>query len=606
PAYFSHAYMARYLDITLVEPGDLTARNGEAQVKTLEGLRPMGVALRGAPSLGIDPIYAPGPSAVAPPGVMFAAKKGVTTFANMVGAGVLDGRALAPCSTALMRRLKGQDPILDEAPALDLGDADARRAYLANPDDWRLAPKRFAARPGGAEPFDPFAGLQGEALAAKLAREGHRFVARGKVDVVSAPGFEPRAGGALWDTHYAMRLFVVKGPEGFEVMPGGLAQTSETSLIDVLPWAGDAKDVWVVEETAEREPAASTVVNARRASAHRRRTGRDLLSRMADNLFWLGRFAERSETTLRILKLVLERFIEAPKRQREPAMLADLLELHLGEDRVPPPRDEPALIRAMATLAFDPSIYYGLRSSLDGVHRNAAQTRAHLSRDGWRDVAALCTDPVWRASPDEARPLTLAQPIETGIRALTAFSGAAHENMSRNYAWRFLEMGRRIERGVQTVGMLKALVAKPREDEATALLTVLQLADCFFAYRSRYMTTPEAAAVLDLLALDEINPRSLTYQLAALERSIAELPHDGHIRSAEHKAALALLTDFRVVDAPALAEVDETGARSALIRALDSAEAGLEAVSDMLGATYFAHAEGAAHEVALARLEGAL
>ena len=608
PAYFSHAYMARYLDLTLVEPGDLTARNGEAHVKTLEGLRRMGVALRGVPSLGIDPVYAPGPSAVAPPGVLYAAKHGVTKFANMVGAGVFDGRALAPWSQSLMRRLIGEDPILPEAPWLDLGDAGGRETYLANPGAWRLTRARAATRPGGLTERTIFDGLEGDALARKLAREGWRFGARGKIDLATAPAFDAGGGKAdLTDRGFAIRLFIVRGPNGFECLPGGLAQTSPEPSADAMPWRGASKDVWVVGDDTPTEPAAVTVLAQRRSSAHRRRTGRDLLSRVADNLFWLGRFGERAETTLRILKLVLERFIEAPRRQREPDMLADLLEIHLGAGGVKAPRDERALINAMADLAFDASKVFGLRQSLDGVHRNAAQTRAHLSRDGWRDVAALCNSPTWRGRPADARPLTLARPIEEGIRALTAFSGAQHENMTRNFAWAFLDLGRRIERGVQTAGMLRAMMTEPREDEPTALLTLLQLCDSFFAYRSRYMTTPDPAAVLDLIGLDEINPRSLAFQLAAIERGIGSLPNPSHMRTPEHKMALSLLTDFRVMDAPTLASVEEDGdmlRRAVLDRALDRAETGLEQISDGLAAAYFAHAEAPPRAIALARLEG--
>ncbi len=403
---------------------------------------------------------------------------------------------------------------------------------------------------------------------------------------------------------YAMRLFVVKGPNGFEVMPGGLAQNSDYQSADALPWHGDAKDVWVVGEEAEQAPPASVVLDQRRSSAHKRRLGRDLLSRVADNLYWLGRFIERAESNLRALKLVRELFTEAPRRQREPELLAALLELHLGEEGVRKPRDKDALISGMADLVYSPTVAFGLHASLDGVHRNATQTRAHLSRDAWRDVAALCNDPAWRADPSTARPLTLAEPIENGIRAIAAFSGAAHENMSRNFASRFLELGRRIERGAQTVGMFQKLLIKPTEDEQTTLLTLLQLCDSFFAYRARYLTTPEPAAVLDLLALDEINPRSVAFQLAAIEKAIHKLPNDSHVRTPEHKTALSLLTDFRVMDAPTLAAIDKkTGERRNLAAAMDRAEVALELISERLAASYFAHAEKVEEQTALTRRE---
>ncbi len=606
PAYFSNAYMARFLDFTLVEPGDLTARDGLAHVKTLEGLRRIDVTLRSAPSLGIDPIYAPGPSPLSPPGVLFAAKRGLTRFANMVGAGVFDGRSLAPYSTALMRRLLNEDPILQESLNLNLADPDAQETYMGETANWRVSPSRSPVRPGGREEaVDPLSGIAPEALQGALRRNGWRHIARGKTQLSLAASYDGGAGrDEIVQKPYAMRLFVVKGPNGFEVMPGGLAQTSDSGVVDALPWQGEAKDVWVVGEEAEQAPPASVVLDQRRSSAHKRRLGRDLLSRVADNLYWLGRFIERSESNLRSLKLVRELFTEAPRRQREPELLAALLELHLGENGVDAPRDKAALLAGMADLVYDPTVSFGLRPSLDGVFRNATQTRAHLSRDAWRDVAALCNDPAWRGDPETARPLMLAEAIENGIRAIAAFSGAAHENMSRNYASRFLELGRRIERGAQTVAMFQKLLIKPSEDEQTTLLTLLQLCDSFFAYRARYLTTPEPAAVLDLLALDEINPRSVAFQLAAIEKAIHRLPNDSHVRTPEHKTALSLLTEFRVMDAPSLAAIDpETGERANLAAAMDRAEKALEQVSERLAASYFAHADKAEEQMALTRLE---
>ena len=606
PAYFSNAYMARFLDFTLVEPGDLTARDGLAHVKTLEGLRRIDVTLRSAPSLGIDPIYAPGPSPLSPPGVLFAAKRGLTKFANMVGAGVFDGRSLAPFSTGLMQRLLNEDPILQESLHLNLADAEAQETYLGDIANWRVSPSRSPVRPGGREEAaDPLAGLPPADLPGALRRNGWRYIARGKTDLSLAASYHGAGGrDEIVQKPYAMRLFVVKGPDGFEVMPGGLAQTSDSAAADALPWQGDAKDVWIVGEEAEPAPPASVVMDQRRSSAHKRRLGRDLLSRVADNLYWLGRFIERSESNLRALKLVRELFTEAPRRQREPELLAALLELHLGENGVRKPRDKAALLAGMADLVYDPTVSFGLRPSLDGVFRNATQTRAHLSRDAWRDVAALCNNPAWRGDVSAARPLMLAEPIENGIRAIAAFSGAAHENMSRNYASRFLELGRRIERGAQTVAMFQKLLIRPGADEQTTLLTLLQLCDSFFAYRARYLTTPEPAAVLDLLALDEINPRSVAFQLAAIEKAIHRLPNDSHVRTPEHKTALSLLTDFRVMDAPSLAAIDpETGERRNLAAAMDRAEKALEKVSERLAASYFAHADKAVEQTALTRRE---
>jgi Uncharacterized conserved protein len=156
PAYFSHAYLARYLGVTLVEPGDLAVRDGEARVKTLEGLKRLDVVMRAAPSIGVDPLYAPGAvGAGGPPGALRAARLGRLIFANAVGCGALDGRTLAPIADRLCRDLLGEAPILPAAPTLWLGDPEARAAYLDAPEDWVVTPLR-ATRPQVAGSRQPF------------------------------------------------------------------------------------------------------------------------------------------------------------------------------------------------------------------------------------------------------------------------------------------------------------------------------------------------------------------------------------------------------------------------------------------------------------------
>lgn len=604
PAYFSNAYLARYLGLTLVEPGDLAVRDGEAHVKTLEGLRRVDVMLRGAPSLGIDPLYAPGLGAVAPPGVLRAARLGRVTFANAVGAGVLDGRTLAPFSAELIRALTGEEPLLAEAEHLWLGDPAARAIWAREPDAWRVTALRAAARPGAPAPA-PLAELGHDAALRLAAREGWRLVARRPVTLATAPSARD---GRLEAAPYALRLFVVAGPDGFRCMPGGLAFAAPTPEVVGLPWNGVSKDVWVVDEAAQTEAAAvSHRLTQHRRNAHLRRTGRDLLSRVADDLFWLGRHVERADITLRVLKVVIERMIDAPRRDAEPELLHALLSLRL-DDAPPDEGEAPAATRAplrvrIARLALDPETPTSAARAIESIYWNANRTRAHLSRDAWRDVGALYAAPVWKAAPDAARALSLAGAVEDAVRHLAAFSGASHENMTRNFAWRFLELGRRLQRGLQVAHMFAALVAQPQEDEPQALYALLLLCDSFFAYRSRYLTTPEATPAIDLLILDESNPRSLAFQIAALESALGDLPRVGPYRSAEHRLVLKLLTTLRVTDAAELGAVDADGARPALSALLEEAEATLEQVSVLVSKAYFAHAEPALTEIASARFD---
>jgi uncharacterized alpha-E superfamily protein len=600
PAYFSHAYLARYLGMTLVEPGDLAVRDGEAHLKTLEGLRRVDVVLRGAPSLGIDPLYASGIGAIAPPGVVRAARLGRVAFANAIGAGLLDGRALAPFSGALIRRLLGEEPLLEEADHLWLGEPEAQARWLADREGWRVTPMRAVSR-GPLAGEDRLSGLSHAAAARLLAREGWRHVARRAIATGLTPSLRD---GRLDATPWAMRLFVVAGPDGWRCMPGGLAFSSPEPTVDGLPWRGVAKDVWVVDAAAAAaaQPAATSRLTQHRRTAHLRRTGRELLSRVADNLFWLGRYAERADISLRVLKVVIERMIDAPRRDSAPDLLHALLSLRLEDVKEGEP---PASLRArIVRLALDNAEPNGVRRAIESVYWNANDTRAHLSRDAWRDVGALHANPVWRLPPEPHRALSLGAPVEEAIRVLAAFAGASHENMTRNFAWRFLELGRRLQRALLVTQMFRALVARAAEDEPGRLFALLQLCDSFFAYRSRYLTTPEATPAIDLLILDESNPRSLAFQVAAMEAVLAELPRPTPYRNPEHRIVLRLLTDLRTVDAAQLGETDADGARVRLAALLERAEEELGNVSELVAKAYFAHAEPVLTAVSSARGRG--
>ncbi len=597
PAYFSHAYLARYMGLTLVEPADLAARDGEVRVKTLEGLMRLDVALRAAPSHGVDPLYAPGEHSPAPAGALRAARQGRLVFANAVGAGAVDGRALAPLAAGLARELLGEDLLLEDAPCLWLGDAEARARYLEAPEAWRLAPLTHVRRQGAPEAPAPDAADRA-ALARLMAREGWRWVARARVPVSGAPVWREEG---LASAGWAMRVFAVAGPDGWRVMPGGLARTTEADALDALPAEGPAKDVWALGEGAPGEVGASTLLARRRRTAHLRRTGRDLLSRTADNLFWLGRNAERAEFKLRVLKAVLERMIDAPGADRDPALLHQLLSLSL--DDAPEETTLAAARARIVRLALDSADPAALGRTLDALYWTADATRAHLSRDAWRDVSALAADPVWRAAPDPARALALTGPVESALRSLAAFAGAAHENMTRNFAWRFLDLGRRIERAQGATRMLRALAGAGGEGDSARLYALLHLCDSFFAYRARYLTTPEATPAVDLLVLDESNPRSLAFQVAAIEAGLAELPRATPYRNPEHKATLALLTTLRCADAGPLGETGQDGRRAALLALLAEAEGALQGVAEQIATAWFAHAEPVRTEVMAARGE---
>lgn len=601
PGFFSHAYLARYLGLALAEAGDLTERDGLLYLKTLEGLQRVDVVLRKIAGRFADPLNLATRSDGGTPGLAQAARLGRACFANALGSGVLQNRVLAGFSTALAEALLGEAPLLREAPALWLGDKMAREQVLGEPG-WVTS--RLAGRhdPGsGGDRRDPLPALaDDEARRRFLAREGHGWIAERPSPLPTTPGF---ADGRLAPVHWAMRAFVCVDGEGCHVLPGGLVRQSPTPSTIGLPNGFGSKDLWVLREPGEVPP--PSLFTRRFAEVHLRRTGRDLLSRTAEALFWLGRHVERAESVMRTLRAVITRLIDDGGPGRQPELLEILLAIHLAEDR---PLEGSAPIRIAAGLELllhDPEPLLGLRRSMAGIRHNATKARAVLSQDGWRVLNALHADRRWRST---GRSMLTAPPIDMvndGIRQLVAFAGTAAENMTRNYSWRFLDMGRRLERALQLIEVIDALTGTlDGVDEGVALTALLEIGDSYMTYRSRYAVTPLATPVVDLLALDETNPRSLAYQLATLDGHLASLPSEGPYRSTEQRRVLALLTELRLADADRLTADRERQSLSVLAELFGRARADLCEVADLIGRGYFVLAETPTSTLSMRRAAG--
>ena len=595
PRFFSHAYFARYLSANLIEPADLTVRDGAAFVKTLDGLKRIDLLLRGVADSALDALHRPGRAAMGAPALSLAARSGALKAVNALGSAVFANRALAPFAHRMAEALLGEDLRLPDAPCLWLGGARAREQVFAERDAWRI--EHLTADLGEATLWQDEDAE--EAPKEKLARLGESYCA------VQAPAL---AVTPVWTEQgirpgsWMMRVFASRTEDGWSVAPGGVA-----SIVGEGQDPGDlgfGKDVWVLpsEDTKRREQA-SGVMRRRIAEGHLRRTGLDLLSRVADELYWLGRNAERAENVLRVLALCLNRHLAGNRTDADPQVLSDLAEIHAkpatdlsGEDRF---KD------ALQRLTRNTGEISGIPAMLRILRAGAVRARSSISAESWRYIERLCSDRRWRGRGTQRQAAGLARLIEDSLQALAAFAGSAQENLTRNYAWRFLEIGRRIERGVQIAQLAEKLAGEVRATEETYLRAWLTLSDSTAAYRARYMMTADAAAVIDLLVLDETNPRSLAYQLAALEQVLGSLPSEVPYRRPEHRKALALLTEIRLADADVLAQVDHSGQRAALVGFAQRCCEDLAEVSDLISHAYFAHADVPEALVSMARFEPA-
>ena len=286
PSYFSHAYLARYLGYTVVESGDLTVRDNQAYLKTLDGLQRVDLILAKQAGHVMDPLYLPGAGLAGIPGLVQAARSGSVAMVNRPGSGILQGHALAPFAADLFRAVLGEAPLLADLPTRWLGDGVGmpERAGLHGRLVTEAIARNDPGEPAAMVALDELAPTARRSLEERLASEPHRWAAVAPVPLATTPSFDGRR---FVPTPYALRTYAVAIGGDYALLPGGLVRLAGSSTAACLPNGFGSKDLWITAERAERET--PSILTTTMRAVHLRRTGRDLLSRTADNLFWPGR-----------------------------------------------------------------------------------------------------------------------------------------------------------------------------------------------------------------------------------------------------------------------------------------------------------------------------
>jgi uncharacterized circularly permuted ATP-grasp superfamily protein/uncharacterized alpha-E superfamily protein len=599
--FFSHAYLARYLGMLLVEGADLRAENGRVFLKTLDGLNPIDLIVRSVAGASSDALELDPGGFLGPVGLVQSARHKPDLVVNALGTALAENRGLGSYMPGLCKELLGEDLALWDVTKWWLGDATVRATVIGDLDRYFIRrANEQTARPGRAAPaLDPakMAPDDRAALIAEIELHGATLVAEEKTALGTAPSYGPNG---LEAKPFAVRIFATAVPGGFAVMPGGLAMTVDPGASMALTAPdGASRDVWVLSDAPQ--PVFKSLWRPTLDAAHIQRNPRELASRTADNLFWLGRYTEQVDWTFRVLRVCLSRIkADTGARQNlEPtrAMLVNLLARDGGTVPVlPPGSDDASVVAKLAhTLMTSSDHPNGMQRLLGNVHRTASLTRDRLSVEAWRTLNAFYVGRGWKANTLPASIGETLDLIDAGLGAIAAFNGLTHENMTRNFGWSFLDMGRRMTRATNMSHMLLTVLGqnKPALHDGADLLLALEMADCFITYRSRYRLNPMIAPVLDLLIVDEANPRSLGHQLTALSAHIDTLPQTGDNggRTEVQRTALSLLNAVRLVDVVGLAEPDATGQRAALTAILRDQIERLPQLTDAITRRYFSVVE---------------
>ena len=589
--YFEHAYLARYLGFPLVEGQDLTVRGDTVFLKTLRGLKRVHVILRRQDDDYCDPLELRGDSALGIPGLLNAARAGRVVIANALGSGLLGSGALMGFLPAICEALLGEKLMMPSVATWWCGEKPALDYVKEKFDDLVIKP----AYP--TQNMHPVFGyeLKGEARAEMLRRieaRPHAYVAQEMIELSQGPTWSRSHERRLLARPVGLRAYAVATPDGYSVMPGGLARvaTGANARIISMQRGGASKDAWVLTNGPVSE---FTLLKRSVGVRDLVRAGANLSSRVVENLFWLGRYSERFDDSARMLRVALSRIVEAGGEKTP--IVASTMALAEVLGILPDPEDDPEIKEGsehiLLQAIYDPAQAGSLAGNIRSVMWSAMHVRERLSLDHWHSLNRLQRE---QQAAQKAHP-TLPEAIAFLDRVLgvsSSLTGFAMDNMTRDDGWRFLIIGRRLER---LSFFAQALAAFLRMEEARApgcLEWLLELADSIITYRSRYSRRPELLPVVDLLVFDESNPHGVLFQAGVLARYLDRMARE---LGADFDGQLADAVDrLRAYDLEKLehlqfSECRECSACAELAALLDDLNAVTGSLSDWLGMRYFTH-----------------
>jgi uncharacterized alpha-E superfamily protein len=599
--YFEHAYLANYLGYSLVRGDDLTVRDGRVWLRSLKRLEPVDVILRRVDDHYCDPLELQPDSRLGIPGLVEATRRGNVTIANPLGVSVLENPALHAFLPGIAKHFLGQTLELPSVATWWCGQTRERRHVIANLDRMVI---RMTHRRSGVRPV--FGALlsreQRRELARRIRAAPHLYVGQEQVSFSTTPTLEA---GHVAARHAVLRSFLVARDDGYVVMPGGLTRVSSSgdSFIVSNQAGGIAKDTWVIASEPEKQ---ASLLHTAGSAAEPPALQLSLPPATADNLFWFARYAERAEHSVRLMRTVLASQYNTTEYE-EPYnqdMLGALFQALTHATASYPGFVGPEATATLAepeaeliSLITAPQRSGGIAYNLHAMLQAADGMRHLLSGDTLRLLNVAQEHLAHLEGINQEHLAEARQPLNQLVTALAALSGMVMESMLRGEAWLFLDIGRRLERGLLLVALLRGTLINigPAAVETALLTATLRSCESLMAYRRGYSSSPELVPALALLLLNETNPRALAFQLAALEKHMAALPRDANTAqlSEEARCVLEAATAVRLSDLGVLAATDADGKlRPNLDQLLVRVGRLLRQTSDALVRDYFADSRG--------------
>ncbi len=530
--YYEQAYLARNLGLPLVEGGDLTVRNDIVWLKTLSGLSRVHVIMRRVNDDFCDPLELR-TSALGVAGLTQAARSGNVLIANSLGSSLLESGALLGFLPALCQRLLGETLKMPSVATWWCGEPAALEEVIDKLDQLVIKPS-FSQLPQFAVFGKDLEGAARAAFIDTLRANPNNYVAQELVQLSQAPVWKQDATGGLHARAVGLRVYACATPNGYVVMPGGMTRvaTGPDARVLTMQQGGGSKDTWV-QASAQVDPHRS--LKHITTSEDLVRDDTNLSSRMAENLHWFGRNVERCDNIARLLRVALNFLFDvrfAYRGAEWPTVEALCIKFQLidakerqshqsqsqGKPVTPGPLTSDAQIESALLLAVGSPDVAGLARQQQQLYRIASQLHERFSVDNWRALNRMAqrvasTD----QRPSQSEVMTILDDVTVSLMTLSGFT---MDGMIRDIGWRFMSIGRRLERlQFQSIVLQRALGM----DANGNLDWLLELSDSIVTYRARYRAQPEWLPVLDLLLLDESNPRSIVFQLDGILKSLKKL-----------------------------------------------------------------------------------
>ena len=603
--YFEHAYLARYLGLTLVEGNDLIVRDQRLYLKTLKGLEPVHALLKRLDDEFLDPLELRADSTLGVPGLLQAIRAGNVLVANAPGSAFLESPALLGFLPALSRHLLGEDLQLPALSTWWCGERSAMDEVLPRLHECAIKPTypgsinhgNFDAVLGGAlsrREIDEWAG--------RIALHSDDHTIQAYLPLSQMPTWRADPSGAapamagLALRSVILRVFAVSdGPQSWRVLPGGLARVAGASAdIASMQRGGSSADVWVMTTGAVDQTTLLKPSSGPAAVTQRRRM---VTSRAGENLFWLGRYTERTENLIGLARLTLE-CLHGEDQSSQP-LLNWLSKMATANTLVLPGVPaatqarrvfERSLIASLGSAELATSVGYNLRA----VRLAGASVRERLSQEHWNLIVRAEEDLTQGCLPfaqaTDYSPLEALRVLKAASDHMAAITGAQTDRMTRDDGWRLLSIGRHIER----LGFLARSLACGFETGCVlgegGFEAMIALFDSTIPFHAQYQQSRDVAALLDLLALDRDNPRSLGWVAQTLRGRLARLAGSQPNELSELSLTVPDPASWGLAQ---LCEPDAEGRYPVLHSLLLHCSAAAYGLSEQVGATYFTHSDQA-------------